>query len=253
MKKQQRIQEEEYLFPYHYIPQAKNGLFLQNVYWSWGFHYLGGLHIAKKFCGAEPYENLLDIGCGDGRFICELAKDNPASQLMGVDYSERAIRLAKALNPELNYHTADIMTDNLAGRKFDVVTMIEVIEHIPPDTLPDFLKHAVNFLKPGGRLILTVPHRNKTLQAKHFQHFDSALLNDLLSPLLSDLSFYPFDFTSKILNVWFRIIGRTGKYFIITWTPLLKAFYKYYINNHLYGNDEASCSRIACIGRKRLV
>lgn len=246
----QRIQEEQYSFPYHYLPQFRGGTFCQHAYWSWGYRYLGGMHVVMALCDEEPYDSLLDIGCGDGRFICELSQTAPTKQLVGVDYSDRAIALASALNPELDYRAVDITSDRLDGQQFDVVTLIEVIEHIPPSELPRFMEHAVSFLRPGGRLILTVPHRNNPVGYKHFQHFDSQMLQDLLGGHLDDLRFLPFDFFSRKLDIWFRLLGRSGQYFLITWKPLLRAFYNFYINRCVYGDDESKCSRIACVGRK---
>jgi SAM-dependent methyltransferase len=249
----QHIQEEQYSFPYHYLPQAGNGTFHQHAYWSWGYRYLGGMHVVKTLCDEESYDSLLDIGCGDGRFIRELSAIAPTKRLMGVDYSERAIALAKGMNPDLNYRAVDITTNHLDGQQFDVVTLVEVIEHIPPNELPRFIACAVSFLRPGGRLILTVPHRNNPVGFKHFQHFDSQTLQDLLGEHLDDLRFLPFDFFSRKLDIWFRLLGRSGQYFLITWKPLLSAFYNFYINRCVYGDDESKCGRIACIGRKPLI
>ncbi len=248
--KEQEIQEEQYTYPYHYLPHLSNGAFHQHAYWSWGFRYLGGMHVAKALCDEESYCSLLDLGCGDGRFISELSREGTERRLMGVDYSERAIELAKALNPRLDYRVADITSEDVEEHKFDVVTLVEVIEHIPPDDLPRFVERAVSFLRPGGRLVLTVPHRNCPVSDKHFQHFDSQMLRNLLDAHLDNLRFQPFDFFSRTLDLWFRLLGRTGKYFLITWQPLLDAFYNYYISRCVYGQDESKCGRIACVGWK---
>lgn len=248
--KEQEIQEEQYGFPYHYLPHSGNGAFRQHAYWSWGFRYLGGMHVARSLCDQEPFSSLLDLGCGDGRFVSEMSRERTGKKFLGVDYSKRAIELARALNPDLDYRVADITKEGIGDGQFDVVTMIEVIEHIPPDELPVFLERAVSFLRPGGRLILTVPHRNNPVSDKHFQHFDSQMLRELLAPHLTGLDFQPFDFFSRSLDIWFRLLGRTGKYFLITWQPLLNAFYRYYLRHCVYGDDESRCSRIACVGWK---
>ena len=248
--KEQEILEEQYAYPYHYLPHSRNGAFHQHAYWSWGFRYLGGMHVAKALCDEVSYFSLLDLGCGDGRFISELSREGTERRLMGVDYSERAIELAKALNPGLDYRVADITSEDLEEHQFDVVTLVEVIEHIPPDDLPRFVERAVSFLRPGGRLVLTVPHRNSPVSDKHFQHFDSQMLRNLLDAHLDNLRFQPFDFFSRTLDLWFRLLGRSGKYFLITWQPLLDAFYNYYISRCLYGQDESKCGRIACVGWK---
>mgnify|MGYP000507057572 CR=1 FL=1 len=43
--KTQSIQEEEYSFPYHYIPEISEKGFTQVKHWSWGYRYLGGLRV----------------------------------------------------------------------------------------------------------------------------------------------------------------------------------------------------------------
>lgn len=251
MFEEQKIQEDQYAFPYHYLPYIERNEFHQHAYWSWGFRYLGGMHVVNSICNEESYESLLDLGCGDGRFISNLSRASSTVKLLGVDYSKRAIGFAKAFNPALDYRAVNIMDDDLGGSKFDVVTLIEVLEHIPPEDLPEFVERAVSFLRPGGRLVSTVPHKNKPVSGKHFQHFDSTQLTILLSPYLEDLKFQPFDVPSKFLNIWFRLMGGSGEYFIVTWRPLLSAFYKYYLCRYLFGQDEHKCSRIACVGRKR--
>lgn len=105
------IQENQYEYPYHYIPSLKNGNFSHVQYWSWGLHYLGGLHIVLKQLENLSFNSLLDIGCGDGRFLRAAAEFYPNVKLLGVDRSERAICLAKAMNPEINYETFDIFQD----------------------------------------------------------------------------------------------------------------------------------------------
>lgn len=248
--KEQQIQEEQYSFPYHYLPQIGDGKFRQHAYWSWGYRYLAGMLVARRLCDEESWSSLLDLGCGDGRFISQLSREGAGRSVVGVDYSERAIALARAMNPGLEYRAADILHDDLDGRQFDIVTLIEVIEHIPPQDLDAFIERAVGFLKPGGRLVLTVPHRNRPVGDKHFQHFDSAALTTLLADHVENLRFQPFDFFSRKVDIWFRLMGRTGRYFLITWPPLLDAFFRYYMRHCVYGEDETACSRIACVGWK---
>ncbi len=47
---------------------------------------------------------------------------------MGIDISARAVALARGLNPELEFAVRDILEDPEPGA-FDVVTLLEVIEH----------------------------------------------------------------------------------------------------------------------------
>ena len=247
MKNEQIVQENEYQFPYHYIPVLENGSFRQHFYWSWGFRYLGGMRVARELCFQEHFESLLDLGCGDGRFLKEMRLHTAGQRLVGIDYSERAICLARALNPGTDYRCMNISKAELPDDRFDIVSLIEVIEHIPPDDLPEFISVAANLLQPNGRLVITVPHTNQVVGKKHFQHFNSASLKELLDPHFSEIKFQPFDFPSRVLGLWFRFLGRSGKVFLVTWPPLLKKFHGYYIRNCLIGTDEKKCQRIACV------
>ncbi|MDZ7736258.1 MAG: class I SAM-dependent methyltransferase [Gammaproteobacteria bacterium] len=250
METQQKLQEEEYQYPYHYIPVCEDELFHQHRYWAWGFRYLGGLKLVTDLCEKQSAESLLDLGCGDGRFLSEIYQRWEDKRLLGVDYSERAIALANALNPEIEYKAVDILSDQL-DETFDIVTLIEVIEHIRPEHLELFIQRVVSCIKPKGRLVLTVPHINKKVSKKHFQHFDSSKLYELLSPYFEELQFYPFDRSNRILKWWFRLIGGHGRYYLITWPWLLSAFYRYYLSTCLYGIEEAECERIACVARRK--
>lgn len=116
------FQESQYSFPYHYIPTYDKGHFLQHLYWSWGFRYLGGIHLVLDTLRKKKFQSLVDIGCGDGRFLRDVKREFPGKRIFGVDYSAHAINLAKALNPDINYICLDISKKNLANKKFDVAT-----------------------------------------------------------------------------------------------------------------------------------
>ena len=249
LSKEQQLQEEEYTYPYHYIPSYKDSAFSQVQYWSWGFRYLGGMQVVLDQLKKEVFESLLDVGCGDGRFLREVTNHYPDIKSLGVDYSEQAIRLAKAMNPSLHYRATNILDERLF-EQFDVVTLVEVLEHIPPAQVPDFIQAAATLVKPNGKVILTVPHSNQRVQEKHYQHFTSQKLKELLAPHFRELEFLPFDPVSKVFSLLVRIFGGSGKNYVITNSQLLSWFYQVYINHYLYTNDENKCLRIAVVCRK---
>ena len=97
MEQKQIQQDNEYGFPYHYIPQSKNG-FTQHYHWGWGKQYLSAVdfileEVQKDIKGID---SIADVGCGDGRITKELTEKFDQS-VVGIDYSERAIKLAQAL------------------------------------------------------------------------------------------------------------------------------------------------------------
>mgnify|MGYP001366758743 CR=1 FL=1 len=84
-------------------------------------------------------------------------------------------------NKNINFKTLNIIDyDSLNELQEDTVSLIEVIEHIPTNILEKFLNKTASLIKINGSLIITVPHKNKTLQKKHYQHFSFQSLKDCL-------------------------------------------------------------------------
>jgi 2-polyprenyl-3-methyl-5-hydroxy-6-metoxy-1,4-benzoquinol methylase len=250
---QTRLQETQYSFPYHHIPTVQNTKFSSVRYWSWGFRYLGGIQLVLDQLENMQFSSLIDIGCGDGRLLREIASQYRGKHLLGIDASARAIQLAQAMNPGIRYQTIDLLNESIP-EKFDVATLIEVIEHIPPDHLPGFMHAAADVLAENGRLILTVPHENTPVTRKHYQHFNSAKLRALLEPYFDIMTFIPFDVpASRSLFMWLiqRVLGPKGKFFILTNARLLYLFYAAYLKRYLYAGDEDKCERIAVICTKK--
>ncbi|MFW6121602.1 MAG: class I SAM-dependent methyltransferase [Petrotogales bacterium] len=245
------IQEKQYIYPYHYIPKFDDNGFSQVQYWSWGFRYLGGMKVVLDQLNKLSFDSLIDIGCGDGRFLKEVAKSVPTAKLLGIDSSLRAIKLAKAMNPSLNYKSINIIERRLKAH-FDVATLVEVLEHIEPDKVETFLENIAMLLNDRGWLILTVPHKNKGLNEKHYQHFSSKTLYKILKPYFREIVFIPFDVISNRMVILTRLIGGQGKHFILTTPSVLTWFYRLYVKRFLYTDNEKKCMRIAAICQKAL-
>lgn len=97
---------------------------------------------------------VLDAGCGTGELPYLIAKKG-AKKVIGVDYSQEAIAVAKRMYnlPNLEYICDDIT--NIKG-KFDVITTLGTIEHT--DDPFAVLKQLKKMLKPKGSLIVTCPN-----------------------------------------------------------------------------------------------
>ncbi|MDG1722257.1 MAG: bifunctional 2-polyprenyl-6-hydroxyphenol methylase/3-demethylubiquinol 3-O-methyltransferase UbiG [SAR86 cluster bacterium] len=105
--------------------------------------------------------DVLDVGCGGG-LLCE-ALFNFNGKISGIDAAgpgiEIAIKHAKDNCKEILYRdiTAEELVDS-ESEKYDVVTCLEVIEHVPdPQSL---VTACSNLLKPGGSLFLSTINRN---------------------------------------------------------------------------------------------
>jgi 2-polyprenyl-3-methyl-5-hydroxy-6-metoxy-1,4-benzoquinol methylase len=248
VSREQARQEAEYAFPYHYIARCSGGNFSQTVNLSWGYEYLSYVSYVLNKLGAYEFHSLLDVGCGDGRFLFEARERFPRCELTGIDISERAINFAKILSPDVRYVIGDITGKSL-DVEFDVITAIEVLEHIPPEALPDFLKATQDFLKDAGLLVITVPSKNVRVRSKHYQHFDTETLREIVSPYFEISEQY---FLNR-LGLQTKMIGRllSNGLFLLNAKLLVNASYRYYINRLLVA-QEKNAKRICVFCRKRV-
>lgn len=95
---------------------------------------------------------LLDIGCGTGETL--VAARNAGFEPEGLDIgafpAERGVELGFVV------HQASVTDTRLPDASFDVVTMWDVLEHIPRTV--EGLREAVRVLRPGGYAAMMVPN-----------------------------------------------------------------------------------------------
>ncbi|CAM5499621.1 Class I SAM-dependent methyltransferase OS=Streptomyces alboniger OX=132473 GN=CP975_10860 PE=4 SV=1 [Streptomyces alboniger] len=99
---------------------------------------------------------VLDVGCGDGTAAATAAPLLAGHRVIGVDWSQDALKRAHA-------HLPDVVRGELTGGGLpfadgstDAVLFSEVIEHlVDPDSALDELRRV---LRPGGHLMLSTPN-----------------------------------------------------------------------------------------------
>ncbi len=103
------------------------------------------------------YHRHVDVGCGPGTFIGTL--DAPGHSL-GLDVAEPQIRYAQRVYGTRRRRFSLMQPGHLpvGDDAADVVTMIELIEHLTPEENRQLLAETMRILHPGGRLILTTPN-----------------------------------------------------------------------------------------------
>lgn len=94
----------------------------------------------------------LDLGCGNGRLLVALA--DRGSRLAGVDAYADSLERARARAPGATLLQADVANVPLETGTFDLVTALDVLEHVAPAA---FLGEARRLLAPNGHLLLSVP------------------------------------------------------------------------------------------------
>jgi malonyl-CoA O-methyltransferase len=111
----------------------------------------------------------LDCGCGPGKFL-QLAQQQHAGQVHGIDLSPEMIRLVLSKCPGAILRCADLTQTSLEKNTFDVVVCALVMGHI--DNLPVVLGKLLDALNDNGVLILTDFHPYLTLLNSKRTFFD---------------------------------------------------------------------------------
>lgn len=100
-----------------------------------------------------PGHTLLDVGCGVGRFLH--GAHLKGWQVEGIDISAKAIAIGQKFAPfSMSVNTLENIAES--GRRFDVVTLFEVLEHLSDPCV--ILRKAQKVLKPSGAVFCTVPN-----------------------------------------------------------------------------------------------
>ena len=125
--------------------------------------------IAKVSALAEPRsdDRVVDLGCGWGTF--ELALADRVGEIVGVDFSQRAIdlcksRLAERPKPNVRFVRADAAATGLASAAYDLVIAADLFEHLYPADSAGVAAEAFRLLAPGGRIATWTPHRGHVLE-----------------------------------------------------------------------------------------
>lgn len=95
---------------------------------------------------------LLDVGCGSGRFLKQMAL--VGWQVAGVEFDPEAAARARTVAPVI--FEGDPAEAAFAPDSFDVITAFHVVEHLP-HPLPA-LRNMLGWLAPGGTIIVEVPN-----------------------------------------------------------------------------------------------
>ncbi len=161
------MQEELYCFPYHYLPDLESGRYIRlHRALYWGLEYMTYMTFVAELVRKWKPVRLLDVGCGDGRLISMVRE--AVADAHGIDLSSRAVAFAKAFNPTAAFTCGELVSHS---DQYPIVTLVEVLEHVPDMSTREFIHDLSHVVEAGGRLILSVPTANVPLNKKHFRHY----------------------------------------------------------------------------------
>jgi len=116
------------------------------------------IHKVLSLAGDLKGLRVLDVGCGGGALLNEIATHQNDCELYGVDFSiSRLGKASRLLDVDTVFLEADVQeTIPFPEGFFDRIFCTETLEHLKyPDRC---LYEIIRLLKPEGRLILTLPN-----------------------------------------------------------------------------------------------
>jgi SAM-dependent methyltransferase len=122
---------------------------------------------------------LLDVGCGSGDQLEALGNKYPNAHLAGIDRSRVGLGVTAKNFPNALLLTADLEASDAVPKQLrewaSHAVCSEVLEHIEDPVAA--LRNLLDYLKPGGRLVITVPGGPKSAFDRsigHHRHYTAA-------------------------------------------------------------------------------
>jgi SAM-dependent methyltransferase len=150
--------------------------------------------------------SILEVGCGNGELLRKM--QSLFFNTTGIEYNEKAVESAREKGLQV-FYVDEI--DTLPHESYDVVISFHVLEHVANPI--EFVRQLSNFLKPGGKLILSVPNQDGPVK--------------YIDPCIHNMP--PHHATRWRLKTFEKLAEKTNlKIIRVSYEPLLMSNYSYY-------------------------
>jgi len=158
---------------------------------------------------------VLDIGCATGNFLGYVHERFPKATLVGVDVFDELLETGRKLAPYVQFEKASVFeVASVLGRRFDVITVLGVLNVFSIDQLESFFDNIFRCLKPNGRAIIMSPFNEfgVDVMTTHRKHINGQVnswetawnvyafetIKDLVKDSCKSFRFIPFQFDGKL-------------------------------------------------------
>jgi ubiquinone/menaquinone biosynthesis C-methylase UbiE len=107
-----------------------------------------------RFLRDEKATRLLDVACGTGRTLHQIARAHPALQLYGVDLSPAYAKVARKRLPDVTIAVENAEHLPFADGAFDIVTSVYLFHELPRNARRNVVREMYRALRPGGLLVI---------------------------------------------------------------------------------------------------
>lgn len=138
--------------------------------------------LVRKMIRGLKFKSILDAGCGSGSLLEDIHREFPEVDLNGIELADSGVRMAQQRNPTASIQQHDLKIRAL-DRKFDLVTCVDVLEHISDDltAMENLYKMTAKFLLvvvPTGPLF-----EQERINVGHVHGYSPTEVNDKLKKI----------------------------------------------------------------------
>ena len=122
---------------------------------------MGGLLPEQNPTTSAALSRILDVACGPGGWVLDLAYAFPQAHVIGIDISDLMVQYARTQAAEMGYANAEFRVMDATGSldfpagSFDLVNARFISSFMPTRAWPAFLRECLRLLRPGGTLRVT--------------------------------------------------------------------------------------------------
>jgi len=192
---------------------------LEDWYWWFVARRSAALRFLDDYLPRDGTSRILDAGCGTGALLDAL-RAQPGREAVGLDFAEAALQFCRERGYE-RLVRGDLEALPFAEARFDAVTALDVIEHVPDDAAA--AREIARALKPGGILVASVPaypflwsghdvalhHQRRYYRAEMVRLLENAGLRVERSTYLLT-ALFPVAAVQRLLARLFRRAARAG-------------------------------------------
>lgn len=200
-----------------------------NYYWS-EIHGKPLIKFLKKHIRFQN-KNYLDYGCGTGYLMHYVLSHCKKTKVYGLDLSQESIKIARNRNKSYeNFMDVQCLTSSLSYQDnfFDVISCVEVIEHLNDEALQEMIKRCYDLLKVGGYLVITTPNQENLAKSnvicpecgclfhrvQHLRTWDKNTLSMYLKDKFQDVKkietvlFYGNSFMNELIRFPYQLLQK---------------------------------------------
>lgn len=132
-----------------------------------GYSLIVRLDILRHIDRGRENLSVLDVGCACGTNLMWLKSYNPEARLCGIELNEKSASIAQWFG-QVEALDVETLEREEWRNSFDYIILADIVEHLKDPW--SLLKRMKGFLKPGGRLVISVPNVCHISNLQHMLH-----------------------------------------------------------------------------------